>query len=78
MAQTFSFSWEPRFSTKEKYQEAAAAYREAIRLKPDLAHAHYNLGMVLLRQNDSKSAQAQFAEAHRLDASLNPPAGAIR
>ena len=32
-----------------------------------------NLGMALLRLNDAKSAQAEFAEAHRLDPSLNPP-----
>jgi len=30
--------------------------------------------MALLRLNDTKSAQAEFAEAHRLDPSLNAPA----
>jgi cytochrome c-type biogenesis protein CcmH/NrfG len=44
-----------------------------VRLNPTLAHAHYNLGMALLRLNDARSAQAEFAEAHRLDPSLNPP-----
>jgi hypothetical protein len=29
--------------------------------------------MTLLRLNDAKSAQAEFAEAHRLDPSLIPP-----
>jgi hypothetical protein len=29
--------------------------------------------MALLRLNAAKSAQAEFAEAHRLDPSLNPP-----
>jgi Flp pilus assembly protein TadD len=57
-----------------KYQEAAASYREAVRLNPTFAHSHYNLGMTLLRLNDTKSAQAEFAEAHRLEPSLKPPA----
>ena len=56
-----------------KFQDAAASYREAARLSPAFAHAHYNLGMALLRLDDAKSAQAEFAEAHRLDPSLNPP-----
>jgi Flp pilus assembly protein TadD len=56
-----------------KYQEAAVSYREAVRLNPTFAHAHYNLGMTLLRLNDAKAAEAEFAEAHRLDPSLNPP-----
>jgi len=55
-----------------KFQDAAASSREAVRLSPAIAHAHHNLGIALLRLN-AKSAQAQFAEAHRLDPSLNPP-----
>ena len=39
-----------------KFQDAAASYREAVRLSPAFAHAHYNLGMALLRLNDTKSA----------------------
>jgi len=53
-----------------KFQDAAASYRAAVRLSPAFAHAHYNLGMTLLRLTDT---QAEFAEAHRLDPSLNPP-----
>ena len=53
-----------------KFQDAAASYRAAVRLSPAFAHAHYNLGMALLRLTDT---QAEFAEAHRLDPSLNPP-----
>jgi Flp pilus assembly protein TadD len=56
-----------------KFQEAAASFREAVRLKPELAHAHYNLATTLLRLSDAKSAEAEFAEAHRLDPALNPP-----
>ena len=33
-----------------KHDEAVAAYREAIRLKPDVAVAHSNLGIVLIAQ----------------------------
>ena len=57
---------------KAMYQGAADSYREAIRLKPDVAHAHYNLAMALLRLDEAKVAQAEFLEAHRLDPSLNP------
>ena len=60
-------------STQGIFQDAAASYREAVRLNSTFAHAHYNLGMALLRLNDAKSAQAEFAEAHRLDRSLEPP-----
>ena len=56
-----------------KTSEAISHYYEAVRLNPAFAHAHYNLGMALLRLNDAKSAQAEFAEAHRLDPSLNLP-----
>jgi tetratricopeptide (TPR) repeat protein len=56
-----------------KFQDAAASYRETVCLNPAFAHVHYNLGVVLLRLDDAKSAQAEFAEAHRLDPSLNPP-----
>jgi Flp pilus assembly protein TadD len=58
---------------KGRFQDAAESYREAIRLKPDMARAHYNLGMALLRLNDQNSAQAEFQQAHRLDSSLKPP-----
>ena len=60
---------------KGDYRVAADSYREAIRLKPDFAHAHYNLGMSLLRLNENTSAQTGFDEARLLDSTLNPPTG---
>jgi Flp pilus assembly protein TadD len=58
---------------KGQYQEAAQSYREANRLNPNLGHAHYNLGMALLRLKDLDAAQVEFKEATRLDPKLTPP-----
>jgi tetratricopeptide (TPR) repeat protein len=58
---------------KGQYQEAAESYREANRLNPNLAHAHYNLGMALLRLKDPGAAQVEFKEATRLDPKLAAP-----
>ena len=51
---------------QERLDEAVAAYREAIRLKPDYAQAHYNLGTALFAQEKFDEADAEFAEAKRL------------
>ena len=58
---------------KGQYQAAADSYREANRLNSNLPHAHYNLGMALLRLKDPESAQVEFKEAARLDPKLIPP-----
>ena len=58
---------------KGQYQGAADSYREANRLNPNLAHAHYNLGMALLRLKDPDAAQVEFKEAARLDPKLTAP-----
>ena len=47
--------------------------REATRLKPDFAHAYYNLGMSLRQLNENSSAQSAFDEAVRLDPNLKKP-----
>src|SRR5262249_19658895 len=49
-----------------RYEEAEAAYREALRLRPDDPEAHYNLGAALSRQGRDKEAQAAYREALRL------------
>ena len=47
--------------------EAVAEYREAIRLKPDLASAHVNLGTILCDvKHDYDGAIAEFRDAIRL------------
>src|SRR5262249_58410188 len=44
-----------------------AAHREAIRLKPDYAQAHTNLGAILCDlKHDYAGAEAEFREAIRL------------
>jgi tetratricopeptide (TPR) repeat protein len=49
-----------------KVSEAIAAYREAIRLKPDFALAHTNLGNALRDQGKVSEAMAAHREAIRL------------
>jgi tetratricopeptide (TPR) repeat protein len=54
-------------SSQGKHQEAEAAYRAAIRLKPDYSEAHNNLGAILNdRLGRSQEAEAAFREAIRL------------
>jgi tetratricopeptide (TPR) repeat protein len=40
---------------------AIAAYREAVRLKPDFADARFNLGLLLARSGDSTGAAEQYS-----------------
>ena len=48
-------------------------YREAIRLKPDYALAHYNLGIALRKKGDVDGAIAEYREVIR----LRPDAGNV-
>ena len=50
--------------------DAIAAYREAVRTGPQVAVAHNNLGLALLRAGDAHEAVPNFREALRLDPSL--------
>ena len=43
--------------------EAAAAYRQVLALRPDIAEAHNNLGIVLLAQDKLDEAAARFEQA---------------
>jgi len=70
---TIRFNYATALFNAGKFQDGASNYREAIRLNPSFDYAHYNLGMTLLRLNDPESAQAEFAEAHRLDPALDTP-----
>ena len=47
-------------------EQALAGYRMAIRLKPDYAEAHYNLGIALAAQGKLEEAVAEFRAAIRL------------
>ncbi len=47
--------------------EAEACFREAVRLKPDHAQAHFNLGDLLRDAGELDAAEAAFREAARID-----------
>lgn len=47
-------------------------YREAIRLDPNLALAHNNLGTVLFERKDYEEAEKEYREAIQLDPNLAP------
>jgi len=51
---------------KGQLGEAIRQYQEAIRLKPDEADAHNNLGMAFYQQGRTGEATGQFQEALRL------------
>jgi serine/threonine-protein kinase len=53
---------------QKKRVEAVAAYRQAIRLRPDFHQAHHNLGGVLAEQQKLDEALAAFRQAIRLRA----------
>jgi tetratricopeptide (TPR) repeat protein len=55
---------------QQRYVPAEAEYREAIRLDPDYAVAHNNLGDVLRKTNRYAEAEVAYAEALRLDPAL--------
>ena len=51
----------------DAYAQAEAAYHEALRLDPTLAHAHTNLGNLKYRQGDLTLCRAYYQSALRLD-----------
>jgi len=50
-----------------KSGEAAAQYREAIRINPNVAEAHVGLGAALLELGNREEATSQYREALKLD-----------
>src|SRR5262249_45587332 len=50
-----------------QYKKAEAAFRQAIRLKPDPPPSHYNLGIALSKQGQHKDAEVACWEAIRLN-----------
>jgi cytochrome c-type biogenesis protein CcmH/NrfG len=59
---------------RDELEEAASAYRRAIELDPDSAVYHFNLSVALARMGNGAEAEAEKAEALRLDPNLDPPA----
>ncbi len=51
---------------QRRLEEAAASYRQALRLKPDYAEAHNNLGVVLKELGQLDEAVASYQQALRL------------
>lgn len=54
-------------SSAETYDEAIAAYQNAIRIDPNFADAHCNLGTVYYNQGRRKEARACYERATQLD-----------
>ena len=52
---------------------AIEKFRAALKLAPDFAPAHFQLGMAFLRKGDNAQASAEFEKAHELDPHLRPP-----
>ena len=50
-----------------RVDQAAAYYRQSIRLEPSLAEAHFRLGLVHIRKKEDDQAERAFHEAIRLD-----------
>ena len=50
-----------------RIEEAKAEFQEVVRLHPQYAMGHLNLGVALLKLNDAAGARQQFAETLRLD-----------
>ena len=57
-------------SGKAKLDEAIRQFQEAIRLKPDYADAHYNLGVALSQKGQTDEAIRQLQEATPPEAGL--------
>jgi len=49
------------------FQDSAEAYRQALKIKPDLAQAHYGLGLALARLQRYQEAAAAFQAALRYE-----------
>jgi tetratricopeptide (TPR) repeat protein len=52
------------------YKEATKAYKQAIRIDPDDADTHYNLGIAYVYLNDRGSAVEQYKILKSLDSEL--------
>ena len=51
---------------QSKYRDAIEQFREVIRLKPEMAEAHYRLGQSYAHSGDKASAQAEFDTYQKL------------
>jgi Tfp pilus assembly protein PilF len=51
-------------------RSAEAEFREAVRLKPDYAEAHYNLGLTLHQDGKESESGAEFEKAYAISPDL--------
>jgi superkiller protein 3 len=51
---------------KGNYAEAVAAFEKALELRPDLAEAHYNVGLACLETGAMDRAEAEFKQTNAL------------
>ena len=49
-----------------KDPRAEASFKEALRLKPDYAEAHYNLGLALLQMGKKEESDSEIEKAYQL------------
>src|SRR3974390_3461193 len=59
----YFFNFGNRLMAQGKFEEAIAAYRRVINIKPDFAEAHSNLGIMLVVQGKLEEAIAAFRRA---------------
>ena len=59
-----------RYMKERRFHEAAAAFQEAVRARPDFAEAHSNLGYALRNSGRVDEAIASYTEAIRLKPDL--------
>ena len=56
--------------SEQKTEEAISLFRKAIKLKPDFADAHNNLGNALLQKGEIKKAIDHYRETLKLKPDL--------
>ena len=56
-----------------RFDAAIPRFQSAIRLKPDYAQAHFNLGLALAKAGQTEQAIAAFLKAKEIDARFVPP-----
>jgi tetratricopeptide (TPR) repeat protein len=66
------------FQAPSRPQEAAESFRHAIRLRPDHAVAHYNLGCCLRRLGESADAAEEFRRSLRCRPDFTPARTALQ
>jgi tetratricopeptide (TPR) repeat protein len=63
----FSFKLGRIYYFTKNYKEAEKEYREAIRINPEHAKAHYNLGLLLANLKRNNEAEKEYREAIRIN-----------